>query len=54
MRKWISKGWIRVRHINLFFAIAFSLAGAVDIAIVAAWVLAPRLNVGTQTTSPAR
>jgi uncharacterized protein YjbI with pentapeptide repeats len=69
MRKWISKGrqmWkrylphvrdrskvLRVRHINLFFAMTFSLAGAVVIAIVAAWVLAPLLNVGTQTTPPA-
>lgn len=69
MRKWINKGrqmwkqhlphvrdWLkglRVRHINLFFAMAFSLAGAVAIAIVAAWVLAPQLNVGTQSTPPA-
>ncbi|WP_223859505.1 pentapeptide repeat-containing protein [Pseudarthrobacter sulfonivorans] len=38
---------------NLFFAIVFSLAGAVVIAIAAAWLLAPRLNVGTETTPPA-
>jgi hypothetical protein len=44
---------LRVRHINLFFAMVFSLAGAVVVAIVAAWALAPRLNVGTQTTPPA-
>lgn len=44
---------LRLRHINLFFAMAFSLAGAVVIAIAAAWLLAPRLNVGTQTTPPA-
>jgi hypothetical protein len=54
MRKWISKTKVlRVRHINLFFAMAVSLAGAVVIAIVAAWALAPLLNVGTQTTPPA-
>lgn len=44
---------LKIRHINLFFAMALSLVGAVVIAIVAAWVLAPRLNVGTQTTPPA-
>lgn len=32
---------------------AFSLAGAVVIAIAAAWLLAPRLNMGSQTTPPA-
>lgn len=44
---------LRVRHVNLFFAMVFSLAGAVAIAIAAAWLLAPRLNVGTDTTPPA-
>jgi hypothetical protein len=69
MQKWISKGrqlwkrclphlrrWskvLRLRHVNLFFAMALSLGGAVVIAVVAALVLAPRLNIGTQTTPPA-
>lgn len=44
---------LRVRHTNLFFAMALSLAGAVAIAIIAAWLLAPLLNVGTQATAPA-
>ena len=51
VREW-STG-LRVRHINLFFALVFSLVGAVIIAGSAAWFLAPRLNVGTQPTPPA-
>lgn len=44
---------LRVRHINLFFAIVFSLAGAVIIAYGAAGVLAPLLKVNDDPTPPA-
>ena len=44
---------IRVRHVNLFFAMIISLVGAVVIAFVAAGVLAGLLTVDTEaTTSP--
>lgn len=43
----------RIRHVNLFFAMAFSLLAAVVIAFTAALTLAPWLNVGSQETAPA-
>jgi uncharacterized protein YjbI with pentapeptide repeats len=53
VRVWNWSKALRIRHVNLFFAMAISLAGAVVIAIVAALLLAPWLNVGTQKTPPA-
>ena len=69
MQKWLVEGWrlwknyrprvhqwlksLRVRHVNLFFAVVFSLMVAAVIATVAARLLTPLLNVGTQTTPPA-
>jgi len=44
---------VRVRHINLFLAMILSLVGGVVIALTAAWLLTPQLNVGKQPTSPA-
>ncbi|WP_299169004.1 pentapeptide repeat-containing protein [uncultured Arthrobacter sp.] len=43
---------LRVRHINLWFALLFSLTGAIVIVIFAAWLLALQLSVSTQRTSP--
>lgn len=44
---------LKIRHINLFFALIFSLVAAVAVAVVAANVLAPLLNIGQQETPPA-